>query len=106
MPAEIVNSAFCADNFGVYDVLSSDGKTTYTVTMAGMSAHCTCKGFQFKQECKHITYVYRNACLWNPQWYDGNPDPTIRPKEYIEPLITGEECPVCGGPTVPVRIAV
>lgn len=109
MPAEIVNSAFCADYFAVYLVPSSKkGQPPYEVTLAGGegSAYCTCPGFAYRQNCRHIKYVWDHACLWNPQWHDGGPD-DLHPVRYLnEDQHHGGACPKCGGPMVPVRIAV
>jgi hypothetical protein len=108
MPAEIVNAEFCADYWATYEVLSSDGKTKYTVTFAGGEggAHCTCKGFAYRKDCRHISEVFKKGCFWNPQWYDGG-SREIKPTNYIdEDHHISTRCPKCGGPTVPVRIAV
>lgn len=109
MPAEVVNSAFCADYWGVFEVPGSNGKT-YEVELGGTSyVHCTCKAFEWakmdNKDCKHIRYVWDNACLWNPQWHDAGPR-NIKPVRLTETRLLKDPCPGCGGPTVPVRIAV
>jgi hypothetical protein len=110
MPAEIVTAEFCAQYYATFDVPSSDGKQMYTVTLNGGEGmpHCTCQGFKFRHGCKHIDWVWKHGCLWNPQWKDGGPNDI--PAEHIHlyegyPLLDGP-CPACGGKTVPVRIAV
>lgn len=111
MPAEIVNSVFCAQYWATFEVPSSDGRTKYRVTLAGGEgqAHCECKAWEFApvdgKDCKHIREVWKEACLWNPQWHDGGPN-TLQPVETYERKVPGEQCPACGGPVVPVRIAV
>lgn len=109
MPAEIVTGEFCASYYGTYFVPGSKGET-YAVVMSGTGAHCTCKAFQFSGEsrsCKHIERVYAEACMWNCQWHDGNAPVMRKPDEVHAPhVIPNETCPNCGGPVVPVRIAV
>lgn len=108
MPAEITMMEDCASNYGVFEVQGSTG--TYTVSFSGSEgpAHCTCPAFKYsgtEQTCKHIKKVWDEACFYNPQWHDANPEPAIRPKDYTYDAFTGGTC-VCGGPLVAVRRAV
>lgn len=107
MPADIVTMADCASNYGVYEVTGSKG-ARYTVTLTGSEGmpHCTCKGFSFRHDCKHVAAVYEGACLYNPQWHDAKEHPTHRPVEYTyTQFAEGERC-TCGGPLVYVKRAV
>jgi len=39
------------------EVTSSNGDKTYTVTVEGNQAICTCPGFGFRRKCRHVTKV-------------------------------------------------
>lgn len=112
MPAEIVVMEDCASNYGVFYVPSSSGMgRVHTVTFSGSEgpAHCTCESYKYSRDrdCKHIRKVWEQACLYNPQWHNGQPDPELRPIEYTyDAIVPGSTCPACGGPTVAVRRAV
>jgi hypothetical protein len=106
MPAEIVTLEDCASCFGVYDVEGSKGDQ-YVVQFHGETGvHCTCPGFKYRQDCKHVSSVYKTACMYNPQYNKGKEDPTIRPRDYTYDQFSKTPCPACGGPTVYVRRAV
>lgn len=113
MSYDVVTMRDCASNFGRFVVpsLSEPGKR-YVVTLSGSEgpAHCTCKAFEFSRDrnCKHVEMVWREACLYNPQWRDGKAKPGLSPEEftYTEGIGSDERCPACGGPTVLVRRAV
>lgn len=111
MSIDIVVMSDCASNYGVYSVHGSKPGTVYTVTLSGSEgpAHCTCAAFKFsgeKQTCKHVSLVYKEACLYNPQWHDAKEKPGIRPVGYVyDRIVPGETC-ACGGPMVAVRRAV
>lgn len=111
MPADIVVMSDCASNYGVFHVKSSDGKNVYVVSFNGSEgpAYCTCKAFEFsgaKRSCKHIEKIWKEACLFNPQWHDGKESPTIKPVGYnCDMFVTHRTC-LCGGPMVAVRRAV
>lgn len=108
MPAEIISAAFCADYWSTFKVESSKKGAFYEVTMNGGegTAHCTCPAYKHSRDrdCKHIAYVFKHGCFWNPQWYEGG-DRTVRPVACHGSTIE-EECPGCGGPMIAVRIAV
>jgi hypothetical protein len=106
MPVDIVTMEDCASNYGVFTVTGSKGDK-YTVTFSGSEgpAHCTCPGFKFRQNCKHIEQVYKDACLFNPQWHDAKSKPKLRPSSYTYTQFSKTKCR-CGGPMVYVRHAV
>lgn len=111
MPAEIVTGRFCADYFSVFDVPGSKG-AMWHVVMNGTEASCDCPAFRYfkgdpwDRTCKHITYVWDHACLWNEQWCDGKADDLEPAESTGYPRIPGATCPACGGPVCPVKIAV
>lgn len=114
MPVDIVPGEFCATYFGSYDVPGSRPGVTYHVVHDGGEgpASCDCpafkyfKGAVYDRTCKHIEYVWKHACMWNCQWFEGNPNPTLVPTHINRPVLPNSHCPNCGGPTVGVRIAV
>lgn len=70
---------------------SSDMETEYTVTWNNNAGYsCTCKGFKYRSECKHIKKVIKDnlRCGWH-EWLDSE-----------EQEIKGK-CPKCGGETKP-----
>ncbi len=88
------------------EVASSNGKDTYTVrwgrlpedspTIFGPS--CTCKGFTYRQTCKHLLLMEQRRCGWNAclePTYECDRD------ENNEPC-----CPDCGGPVTAHRVGV
>lgn len=107
MPAEITTGEYCASWFATYKVEGSKGDV-YTVSLSGGEGpvHCTCPAFRYRDDCKHIKHVLDHACLWNCQWHDGNEEVTLRPEAITVDPITRSACANCGGPLVPVRIAI
>ena len=60
---------------------------------------CTCKGFQFRRQCKHIEQVRDERCGWNETL-----EPTAQPESGgpdNRPL-----CPECGAEAIPVQVGV
>jgi hypothetical protein len=107
MPAEIVVMKDCASNYGVFRVQGSS--KVYRIAFHGSEqepSHFDCPGFKNRRDCKHVREIWDRACLYNPQWRDGNPDPGLIPETYTVLDFTGTPCPACGGPTVYVRRAV
>lgn len=98
-----VTAEDCASNYGIFEVEGSSGDT-YTVSFAGSEgpAHCTCQGFKFRGDCKHVKAVYDGACLYNPQWHDAKEDPTYRPVDYGYANFSKSKC-VCGDKMVYVK---
>lgn len=114
MPAQTETGLFCATNFGEYEISGSNGKV-YHVSIDGASGtFCDCpaykysKGEVYDKTCKHIQQVWKEACMWNVQWFEGNNPHELLPASFNHSTLSGNgyNCPNCGGPTVPVRIAV
>lgn len=106
MSYDIETMRDCASCFGVYDVKGSNGDK-YVVSFHGeTSVHCTCPGFKYRHDCKHVSKVYNTACMYNPQYNDGKQEPAIRPRDYTYDAFASEPCPACGGPSVYVKRAV
>lgn len=107
MSIDIVTMEDCASNYGVFQVPGSKPGVTYTVTFSGSEgpAHCTCKGFEHRGDCKHIKYVWDNACLYNPQWKDSVENPKLRPVDYTYTAFSPNKC-ACGDKKVYVKRAV
>ena len=80
MGVTIATAEDCASNYATFEIEGSTG-TIYEVTFSGSEgpAHCTCEGFKYRHDCKHISRVYEGACLYNPQWNEGKTDPEFRP---------------------------
>jgi len=107
MGYDIVTMADCASNYGTFEVPASKGTRTVHWSGSESMPHCGCDGFKYRQDCKHVKYVMEHACLYNPQWHDGQEDPELRPLSFnYDAFIPGEDCPACGGPVVAVRRAV
>lgn len=107
MSIDIVPARFCADYDATFEVEGSKG-AKYQVSWSGMSAHCTCKAFEFSKtdpkSCKHCDLVFKKGCFYNPQWYDGGTR-ELKPVEWPADG-NSPRCPKCGGPTIVVKIAV
>src|SRR5262245_49911515 len=106
MPAQEETGLFCGDYVGTFKVPGSGGEG-HTVTSDIDGAHCTCKGYRYRRDCRHVSVVFETACLWNCQWYEGG-TVELRPVTRDEHRLLQDpdhRCPRCGGPTIPVRIA-
>lgn len=57
---------------------------------------CDCPGFRYRRECRHLKVADTLRCKWGEDAFSGSPS---------QPNADGS-CPDCGGPTVPVRVAV
>ena len=40
-----------------YYKIQGSGNNIYTLTVQGINKSCSCPGYQFRQKCKHITYL-------------------------------------------------
>ena len=92
MSIEIVTVQMCRDMDGRVVTVKGSGDKEYRVSFSMQQGpHCTCEGFKYRKDCKHIHQV--SFCDWNQQWSD-------------ETLETDGVCPRCGGPTIGCRVAV
>jgi len=117
MPYSIETGSFCESWYAANEIPGSKGRT-YRVTINGAEdyPHCTCPAFTYHKNgfeddythprCKHIERVFKEACLYNCQWHEGNKEVKLLPIEVHYSPRLAEKCPNCGGDTVPVRIAV
>jgi len=62
--------------------------------------HCTCKGFRFRHDCKHVKQAKTEKCSYSEGSAWACPEPE---DSYIGPL---HLCPKCGGATSIVKVAV
>ena len=60
-----------------------------------MNWACTCKGFQYRKQCKHITMAENLRCGHGWEAAAGSP------AQYPD-----RKCPKCGADAVPVRVAI
>lgn len=58
---------------------------------------CTCKGFIFRGDCRHVDIAAKQHCRWNEEM-----EPGVQP-ERIEGVV---RCPHCHGDVVPFRVGV
>lgn len=61
-----------------------------------MFNHCTCKGFKFRRNCKHLDIAQNEICTWHQM--------TGMPQDFDEK--ESMICPMCSGETEYVRVAV
>lgn len=119
----VENSMMCASNDCWEREVPGSGGRTYVVRFeaifglqqeARMSTHdytCTCQHFQLRLKnkdggyCKHIEAVRSERCGWHAT-YGGGLDPSPLSEAEREAAEAEGRCPSCGGPAVPVRVAV
>lgn len=58
---------------------------------------CECKAYKFRGTCKHILEVRDHRCAWNSD---------CELTECARDRDGASCCPECGGPVIPVRVAV
>lgn len=111
MSIDVITMEDCASNYGIFQVESSKPNDPHYVTFYGSEsqAHCTCLSYKYSKslnkQCKHLALVFETACMYNPQWHDGNANPQLRPTGYTYDRFSGNTCK-CGGPLVWVKRAV
>lgn len=77
-------------------VVGSTG-VKYPVTYSSTFGwHCACEGFKWRQKCRHIAMAEESRCKRGWEAAAGSPL-NDWPKN---------ECPDCGAPAVPVKVAV
>ena len=99
MSRDIVTMQECASWEASVEIPSSSGGDVYHVQMQGpeRTPICECKGFQYREDCKHINMAVEKICGWHQQWGD-----ETQTKQQNEDKV----CPKCGGPTIFVRVMV
>lgn len=68
------------------------------VDVTGERDHCTCDGFKYHKDCKHLKELRKQVCDWN-SFYTMQHSQTPEQEEK-------QICPACGHGTDFVRIAV
>lgn len=91
-----VHSArWCASNdHWTLSVPNSKGDGHHLVTFADGRYACTCKGFSYRRQCRHVAQAREQHCQYGWEAAAGSPVPM------------GKRCPKCGGPTSVVQYAV
>lgn len=106
MGISIEIAEFCADYCSTFEVVGSKGDKYEVHFNPDGSSHCTCKGFEFRKTCRHVSEVFSKGCFYNPQW-NGGGTREMKPKSVdSSSQLPGRKCPACGGPVIPVKIAV
>lgn len=88
----------CASDSVSEQVVGSKGDR-YDVLVSHNSEldQCTCPGFTFRRNCKHVTELRKKLCGWSAQCSEK----TQTPQQEMEAI-----CPECGGDTRTIRVGV
>ena len=96
MTAIIENFRWCLGNeFWETTYASESTGETYNTRFSRGDWTCNCKGFQFRENCKHVKAAEMERCTYGWGAAAGSP-------EHFET----NTCPKCKGPTTIVRVAV
>lgn len=91
----------CAAAVGWHEVEvdSSSGKGSYVVTVPPWGiddAVCDCRGYQFRQKCRHLDAARKQCCDWNSVKRDAQ-----TPVQRMQNI-----CPECGSETITLTVEV
>lgn len=89
----------CSQTLLTEEVLSSDGKRTYIVTVSddGNLDACDCDGYRFRRKCRHVTALREKLCGWDSFLSEEQQTP----QQDMEAV-----CPRCGSETVVYKMGV
>ena len=81
------------------NVPASKGTEVYDVhvTRSGTGDNCTCPGFTFRRNCKHVKAAHEKLC----NWQENLSDEQQTPQQEMEGI-----CPKCGAETKVIRMGV
>lgn len=95
---DIIYVQVCGTNALKEEVQGSKGETYEVFAHQDESYdNCTCMGFQFRRNCKHVRALREKLCGWHEQASEERQTP----QQEMEGI-----CPKCGGETVVIRFAV
>ena len=91
-----ITSRWCATNES-FSTQIKDYVVSYGQTVSGPYQYdwsCTCKGFKFRGQCKHVEEAKSQRCAHGHDAVAGSP------------VEMGETCPSCHGPTTVISVGV